>query len=207
MMKKIATLLLIASITLTSFAQETDDRYTKTNSIYYGELIFGSGAIFKDGTGAGALNLGVGLNYQHKKSLYTLRYNHVVDFTIGFVFIIPVEIQSATINEYAALYGRRWLFKGSSISLSGGLSIQQYTSKIDGGQVFENINVVGIPLEFNVRFFKRRKRTFRAYYGLIPIGEPTSFGRGFGLKLSGNIASRGFLSFGITYSLGSHKYY
>lgn len=206
-MKKILFLLLFCSISTTLFGQENIDRYTKTNHIFYGEAALGFGSIYNSDESAGALNVSFGFNYQHEKSLYTIRYNHLADLTIGFVFIFPVEIRSVRINEFAALYGRRWLFDGSSISLSGGLSLNHYKSNIAGRQVFENIHEIGLPLEFNIRFFKKKKRRYRAYYGLIPVGKPTAFGRGVGLKLSGNIAKRGFISFGLTYSLGTHKYY
>jgi len=59
----------------------------------------------------------------------------------------------------------------------------------------------------NVKWFKKEKKRFRAYYGLIPIGKPTSFGRSFGFKLYGNIGKLSYVGIGINYGFGWHKRY
>ena len=206
-MKKIVCLLIFLSFIISSSAQEEKDRYAKTNTIWFAESSLGLGSIYNGENSAAAFNFNFTANYQHKKSLYTLRYNYVADISVTFIFFFPVPTESQSINELGLLYGRRWLFEGGSLSVSGGASLNNYKSNIIGGEVFENSNHIGFPFEINARLFKKKKGVYRAFYGLIPVGKPTAFGRGVGLKLSGNIANRGFISFGITFSLGAHKYY
>jgi hypothetical protein len=56
-------------------------------------------------------------------------------------------------------------------------------------------------------FFKTKKERFRIFYGLIPVGEPTSFGRAFGFRLYANIAKNSYVGLGLTFGLGWHKIY
>ena len=56
-------------------------------------------------------------------------------------------------------------------------------------------------------FFKSKKERFRIFYGLIPVGEPISFGKSFGFKLSANIAKKSYIGLGLTFALGWHKIY
>jgi hypothetical protein len=63
-----------------------------------------------------------------------------------------------------------------------------------------------LPIELNFKWFKSKKKRYRIY-GIIPVGEPTSFGRNFGFKLVGNISKNSFVGLGIVYGFGIHKKY
>lgn len=205
MIKKIAFCTLFVFTFLKGFSQ--NDSIKKTNPIIYGEFSIGPASINAEGSKQSAIGLGLSLNYQAQGSLYTLRYNEIANFTHEVVVIFPIISKNSSVREFGLLYGRRWLFSGSSISLSGGVSINSYENRLNSTQTFEKSNHFGVPLEVNIRFFKKRKKRFRVLYGLVPIGEPTAFGRSFGLKFSGNFSKRGFFLFGLTFGLGAHKYY
>ena len=51
--------------------------------------------------------------------------------------------------------------------------------------VITEYNFVGFPLEFGIHWFHSKKERYKVLFGLIPVGKPTSFGRGLGLKLYG----------------------
>jgi hypothetical protein len=197
-MKKIALFLLFTSLSIVALAQ-------KPNKIIYGDLNYALGTAFVNEGDDLAAAIGASFYYQHNHNLYSFRYNLVDDLFGGSPS--GESVRFSRVHEFGLLYGYRWLFKGSSIALSGGVSLNHYALKLRNGNFEEISNQVGFPVEASVRFFKKRKRRFRAYYGLIPIGRPTNFGRSLGFKLSANFAERGFFLIGFTYGLGVHKYY
>lgn len=205
MIKKIAFCLLFSFTFLKGFSQ--NDSIKKSNPIIYGEFSVGPASIYEKEGRQSAIAFGASLNYQSHGSLYTFRYSEIANFSYEIAIIIPIPVKNSHVSELGFLYGRRWLFSGSSISLSAGASLNNYRRRLSDGQTLRKNNYFGIPLEANIRFFKKRKKRFRVLYGMVPIGEPTAFGRSFGLKFSGNISERGFFLVGVTFGLGAHKYY
>lgn len=65
-----------------------------------------------------------------------------------------------------------------------------------------------LPSEANIKLFKSRKKRFRILYGVVPMGEPTSFsfGRSIEFKLFGNISKTPSHK-GISLGFGNHRVY
>ncbi|SEP79895.1 hypothetical protein SAMN05421824_0347 [Hyunsoonleella jejuensis] len=188
--------------------QQTDSTKQDVNPISYIEGMFG----YAGGSSHG-VTLGAQINFQKDKSLYTFRYHNQTRVNydtavIGFV-AIPYFYSDLKIDEYAFLFGRRFIDKNKSYSFSLGLSSnsQSLKSTLNDEINWTTSNYIGVPFELNIKWFKRKKKRFRAYYGLIPIGKETSFGRSFGFKLYGNIGSISYIGLGITFGYGWHKIY
>lgn len=188
----------------------------KTNPIIFSEFFMGLGS----GNSFGGY-LGGNLNYQHKKNLFTLRYTGfgAIEYTkvkggnISHLLILPAYINIEQINEYALLYGNRYINNGFSFSWSAGLGLvhhkeRNYIESLNQYSNWESSTNIGIPLELNVKWFKSEKKRFRAYYGIIPIGKKkVAFGRSFGFKFIGNISKNSYFGLGISYGFGTHKDY
>lgn len=206
---------------LQAFGQETpvSDSLENSNPVVFAEIFAGLG-----GSGAGMSFMWNGtINYQFRKTdLMSFRYSQILVTKLGGTAIgyagSPTLNTEATIDEYALLYGKRWISNGTSFSISGGLSLSKRKSE----QYFEIINSIGIkgyqeifsddyvgfPVELSLKWFKARKSVFRAYYGIIPIGRTkVAFGRSVGLKISGNFGKTNYLGMGISYGFGLHKNY
>lgn len=183
-------------------------KQTKTNPIIYSDLHFGWSFL-----GATGIYGGVNINYQYKKNLFTLRYNTIADLAgrdpqLKKLQIFAVENQGHY-DEYGILYGRRYLTNTRGLSFSAGASfnyrVRKYP-KADGGKTITYAYYPGLPFEFNVNWFKGRKRRFRIYH-IIPVGEPTAFGASIGFKLQGNVSKNPYLALGVVYGLGMFKHY
>ncbi|MFC6267756.1 hypothetical protein [Frigoriflavimonas asaccharolytica] len=180
--------------------------------IIYAESIFGYGG--KIGGDSGFL-IGGEANYQNKNNLFSARYINNAQINIGLVQLaliipFPVTKEKNNMQEYALLYGKRWVVNGHSFSVLGGISIVQNQQIIflEQNQKIDNKeNFIGFPFEANFSLFKSKKAPFRVLYGLIPIGKPTTFGRSFGIKLVGNISKKSYVGLGFVYGLGIHKEY
>jgi len=197
-MKKILLLLLIL-ISTTLFSQEKVTK--KSNPIIYVDISFGG--VFEKNA-----NLGISgsLNYQYKKQFFTIRYVEFTDFKFNFVAVspfthLPFPTTSATWREHSFLYGKRNVSSNFSYSFSGGISYNSYQKKL-----IPEENYVGFPIEFNIKWFKPKKKRFRIYY-LIPVGKPTGLGGSFGFKLFGNISKKSYIGLGFTFGLGYYKNY
>ena len=150
-----------------------------------------------------SLLLGTELNYQVQKNLFSIRYLGLFEFKSFFLFI-PLNVK--TTNEYALLFGKRYINQGEVFSFSGGISILNEKANI-GDLQYKTDNYFGVPLEVNYTFFNNEKERYRIIYGLIPIGKPTAFGRSIGFKLVGNISKSSFIGFGLNLGFGWHKKY
>jgi hypothetical protein len=175
----------------------------KSNPIIFGDFNLGYSNGFLRG-----LSLGVSLNYQKNKNLFTFRNIETIridnaDLLLG---IIPINVDSKTLTEYALLYGRRYIDGGTSYHFSGGISYNTY-KKVEDDITVENYSFIGFPLEFAISWFKSKKKKFRVLYGLIPVGKPTGFGRSFTLKLYSNISKNSYIGLGLNFGLGYHKKY
>jgi len=199
--------LLLFSLSL-SFSQERDTIPKQSNPILYSELIMG----YAVGNGKG-FTIGGTANYQIKNDLFTLRYLHqtvigVDTAVLGFT-VLPLLTNELKIHEVSILYGKRYIKNGHSFSFSGGLSTNYDVYEIKNNTIKTKTSsqFIGFPFELNIKWFKNEKKRFRAYYGLIPIGKSTSFGRSFGFKLYGNIGRLSYVGLGINYGFGWHKKY
>ena len=185
-----------------TIAQEKlDSIKEKDNPIVFGDFLVGY-----SNTGKTAVTVGLNLNYQSKNDLYTFRTSETtsIDRVDWFLFI-PISIVSNTTTEYALLYGKRYVENGLAYHFSGGIS---YNINEDvNGKIKTKDTFAGFPLEIGMSFFKPEKERFRIFYGLIPVGKPTSFGRSFGFKLYANIAKKAYVGLGLTFGLGWHKIY
>ncbi len=208
--------LLIISCNFT-YAQEkiVNDSVSKTNPIIFFEAYAGIGSVQNDFGWV----IGGNLNYQfYKTNLVTGRLNFIggsssTNLILASTGLYPLlrdgEIREEQF-EGALLYGKRWINKGVSFSVSGGVSYvyRQYPKEESNYWVKETQQYLGLPIELNVKFFKKEKKPFRAYYGIIPTGKrKVSFGRAVGFKIIGNFGKSDYIAFGITYGLGWHKKY
>ena len=190
------------------FSQESDVENQKSNPIFYAEAIMG----YAGGSAHGP-TIGVEFNYQIKKNLLSLRYIYQTKYNfdygvVGFL-AFPIITKDLNLNELSVLYGGRTVNDGHSWSFSGGLSSNFAIYKVRG-DVNNHKNsefFLGFPFEINIKWFKKKKKRFRAYYGLIPVGKPTSFGRSLGFKLYGNIGKVSYVGLGFNYGFGWHKTY
>lgn len=201
------------------FAQETENdsvNSVKPNPIIFGEMTLGLGA----GKNFGGF-LGGNINYQHKQHLFTFRYNSfgAIEYSkvrsgiISHLALFPNYVNTEQINEYSLLYGNRYIDGNFSFSWSVGLGFvnsknKNYIEELNQYGNWNRSSNIGIPIEFNVKWFKSEKKRFRAYYGIIPVGKKkVAFGRSFGFKLVGNVSKNSYFGLGISYGFGTHKDY
>lgn len=193
--------------------QEVFDTIGKQNPVVFYEFYGGLG-----GSSNGSIVfMGGNLNYAFSDTnLITIRATNFrsfkrEDLIVGFL-AFPFFVRKENVVEYALLYGKRYVYDGKAISFSAGFSINdrtfyEYFEEQNNYNKIENINL-GLPVEFNIKWFKANKKVFRAYYGIIPIGKrKVSFGRSVGFKLIGNFSKHTYLGLGFTYGLGWHKRY
>ncbi|MFA7445238.1 MAG: hypothetical protein WCY89_04775 [Flavobacteriaceae bacterium] len=213
-----STLLFLIALPFFGLAQNTEtdslsfgkDIVVESNSIIFGEMYVGVG-----GSNNLTTAIGVNLNFQfNKDDLLTARFSSAYGAKTSYLLLFPYSLlllrRSETVLEYGVLYGKRYVFKSSSFSFSGGIAYynRDFYQKREGGYTFEHENYFGFPFELNYKLFKGRKKRFRAYYGLIPVGkEKVAFGRSIGFKLYGDISRNSHFGFGITYGFGTHKDY
>ena len=183
------------------------------DSLKTNPVIFMEGYIGRSVLAARGWNIGLSLNYQFKRNLITLRTTTIADRRyIGMerksdFFLSLPDLQNAY-DDYAILYGSRFVKEGHSLSASFGLSYNQWThfERIRGKTQKFDSSYIGIPYEFTIKWFKKDKERYRIY-GLIPVGKPTALGHSYGLKLYGNISKNSFVALGVSSSIGYHKKY
>lgn len=201
-MKKI-TLFLVLFLVLksNSYSQEKE----KTNPIFFAEMMFG----YSVGGSQGFTGVGT-LNYQKQSNLFTYRYLELSKFRRdGSVLFIPIYTEIEYIREQALMYGKRIINKNVSYSYSAGLAYIDRDFLVDetnGILKYDNDTYIGLPFEFNIKWFKSKKERYRIYE-LIPVGKAISFGNSIGFKLYGDISKTSFIGLGLTIGLGWHKIY
>ncbi len=152
---------------------------------------------------------GIGFNYQVENHLLTLRYNEQRNNSNHSLIGISQENFSYSTklsHEVGLLYGKRWNEHNQSSSLSIGPA---YNWVVFSGNTFQRPvteGSLGIAFEANYKFFKAKKSSYR-FYHLIPLSNPTAFGRSLGFKFSATIANYSYMGLGLTYSWGQHKVY
>jgi hypothetical protein len=184
-----------------SAQEKQDSLVVKESPIVFGDILIGY-----SNTGKTALTVGVNINYQSKNDLFTFRTLQTISIDkIEWFYMFPVSVVSNRTTEYAALYGKRYIEEGTAYHFSGGISYN--INKDINGDFKTRETFIGFPLEAGISWFKSEKKRFRFFYGLIPVGKPTSFGRSIGFKIYGNIAKRSYVGVGVTFGLGWHKIY
>jgi hypothetical protein len=203
MNQKITTLIFLFLVIFNAKGQQ--DSIKKSNAIFYPEIGFGIARLANAGT-AGSFH--VAANYQYNKSLFTFRFSQTAILqanSLDDIFAIDAPTEN---REYALMYGKRWIKEEHSLSISLGLSYNQYKDDFDfiTNQHNSITNHIGVPFEGNIKWFHGKKKRFRLL-GLVPIGPPSGFGRGIGFKLFGNLSRKSYVGLGIVYSLGYHREY
>ena len=200
MPKKLLLLVFLFLLEINCWSQD------QTNSVVYAELFSG----YSGGSSSG-WNAGIELNYQDKNNLITARYLALVQLKhVNNYFFVPYYTTVDQINEFALLYGKRYVYDGHALSFSAGVSYVNREFLINKDYkypIYDTQQSIGLPFEVNIQWFKRKKQRFRLAYGLIPVGKPTGFGRSIGFKLYGDISKTTFVGLGITFGLGFHKKY
>ncbi|WP_445733801.1 hypothetical protein [Mariniflexile sp.] len=185
-----------------------DSTELKSNPIIYLEGNFGY-----TGGNASGFTIGCQINYQNNKDLFTFRYQNQSNLKSDYVAVafiaFPYIYSDFNIDEYSILYGKRYIDNNESYSFSIGVSNNIKHSKIKENNIvyWQDESYIGIPFEVTIKWFKANKKRFRAYYGLIPIGKPTAFGRSFGFKLYGNVGKSSYIGAGLSLGYGWHKKY
>lgn len=196
-------LLLLLALSLPLLCMAQDIGRNRSNPIIYADLTFGGA----DGSSDGFM-LGMGLNYQRNSHLFTLRWAVLGDLSMDVIDYPPEPYYTETINDYGVLYGQRFIFGGTSLSVSAGASLyrRQTGVRIQGVTTHDRDAYIGFPFEIDFKLFKRERRPYHIY-GLIPVGPPTSFGQSIGIKVMGSVSHTGFIGVGLTFGLGMHKEY
>lgn len=192
-------------------AQDSLKVNVKSNPVLFYEGYTGFAGANKAGWTAGVTG-----NYQFfKRDLITIRFSAFIAYQNdllldGPIVGIPVYDRNERIVDYGILFGKRWVWGGVSVSASIGASYNyhEYLEKIDENYYHREETFFGTPFEVNVKFFKKQKRRFRAYYGIIPATKKkVAFGRSIGLKFVANWSDVSYTGFGISLGLGTHKKY
>ncbi|TDO77326.1 hypothetical protein EV143_10488 [Flavobacterium chryseum] len=206
MIKKLHKIILFFVLSNSIYGQQTNDveLKEKSNPIIYAELFLGFANMNHFGfTG------GLELNYQYKKSLFSFRYANAAGYISNGItpfFPVPTYYKSEDNNEYAILYGRRWMSDRRSFSISTGVSCNNLDSKrrfIDEeaetyGFVQKYETFYGVPFEVNYKWFYKKKRSKLIYNALIPS---------IGAKLFGNFSKNSYIGVGLSVGLGFSKEY
>ncbi|MFH6996105.1 hypothetical protein [Flavobacterium sp. FlaQc-48] len=206
MIKRLLSTFLILLLSGSIHAQQNNDVETteKTNPILYGEIFGGLTGMKHFGFSGGAE-----LNYQYKKSLFSLRYANVVGYIsndINPFFPLPTYYKSDDNSEYAVLYGRRWMSERRSFSVSAGISCNNLDSKrriVDEAEetytyIRNYETFYGVPFEANYKWFYKRKKSKLVYNALIPS---------IGVKLLGNISKNSYIGVGVSIGFGFAREY
>ena len=187
MKKKIFTIILLL-YGLQNFAQEIIPK----NSFIFLETSIG---IFTYDA-SGGMSFSISANYQHKNNLFKIGRVLLssTPFNIDIDKVVQTDYKEK--RETSFLYGKRYIKNGFSYSFLGGISTAS-TSEF---------NFIGLPLEFNLRWFKSKKERMR-FLGLIPFGKPTGIGFSNGLKLFGSISKHSYIGLSYTVGFGYYKIY
>lgn len=205
--KSLVFIVLLLTIKTINAQEQQDSIKVKQNPIIFADFFLGYTNGYVKGLGVGGT-----VYYQHKKNLYTFRAMGTIDHRdVNYRYIIPVSGVSKLAEEYAFLYGKRFIEEDFSYHFSGGVSYNVYIEKdrefIFDESIIYRESYIGFSTEIGLAWFKRKKKRFGLLYGLIPVGKPTGFGRSFGVKLYANIAKKSYVGLGLSYGIGWHKIY
>lgn len=188
----------------------SNDSIKSGNPILFAEMVIG----FSNGSIKGLSGI-ASINYQYKNNFFTFRGLEIIDDKkVGSFLFIPFLVQEEKINEYALLYGKRFIYGNHSLSYSLGVAYIDREYLLDDLSTVSNYNnlnyakesFVGLPFELNVKWFNSKKERYRIYE-LIPVGSPVGFANSIGFKFYGAIAKQSYIGIGISFGLGWHKKY
>lgn len=192
MIKKAFLLLAFVVFSILKTVGQDSAKTKNTNPIIYAELILGYAPKTRTN-----IELAASINYQLKKSLFTLRATGLTHF-----------LDNDQYGELGVLYGLRFINGGRSLSYSIGVSYNE-TYLYD----FSTYNYplrrevfMGVPFEFNIKWFDEKKEKYRIL-GIFPVGKPFAFGTSDGFKIQGNLSKNSYIAFGIVLGFGFHKQY
>lgn len=211
LMKQLLLLPVLFLLTCPLLNGQTDSSGLRHNPILFFETYFGSAGSDQ----INGLAVGANINYQQQDKIYTLRFAGIYDFTppsgIGQPrLLIDLPQVYKSMNEVSLLYGKRWIWPGHSLSLSAGIAenfFWRYRSDSTGNYNWFQSDITGVAFEANIKWFKKKKRPYHVYYGLIPVGRPTALGRSYGFKFFGNISKSWYAGLAISVGFGWHKKY
>lgn len=113
---------------LFSFNIYSQEKTKKNEPILFLDFMIGYGNVLDNYSSI----LSVGeLNYQFKKHLFSFRYLEITKLKVTTFPIIPFIIditESNKTQEISLLYGRRWIYNWTSISVSAGVSLNYYST-------------------------------------------------------------------------------
>ena len=201
--KRLVFILMFSAATVTALCQDAK----KGNPILFADMLIGH-AWGKSGGFSG----GAALNFQRNRNLFTIRYvgtTKIHSEVLSPFFPIPLLDEKSNLNETSALYGWRFMKTSSAFCFSLGCSYNVFTEQVpdrNNQKLKIRSDYAGIPFEANFKWFKAKKERFRIY-GIIPVGQPTSFGGSIGFKVFGNISQNSYGGLSLVYGLGFHKKY
>lgn len=198
MVKKLLKVIFVLMLSNSIYAQETNDAELKpkSNPIIYAEAFGGFVGMKHFGLAGGGE-----LNYQYKKSLFTLRYSHASGYVKRDSIFNFINVEDN--DEYAVLYGRRWLRNSHSFSISAGVSSNNFKlgkTDFEDNYYYQYKRFYGIPFEANFKWFKpkRKRKSSLVLNALTPS---------WGLKIFGSISKNSFVGAGLVVGFGLNKVY
>jgi hypothetical protein len=198
MIKNLLSIFLVLLFLNSIQAQQTDDTESKekSNPIIYAEAFGGFVVVQNIGLAGGGE-----LNYQTGKNLFSFRYTNAVGYTRKENYIVPTYDKVADNNEFALMYGRRWLKESRSYSISAGLNYNsfEFINRDSDNNRYSNYKYFyGMPFEANYKWYYSKRRSNLIFNMMIPS---------VGIKLFGSIARNTFVGVGLTLGLGLPKEY
>ena len=204
-MKKIL-LFLLTLISIICFGQRKEP-------VIYGEIIGG----FSKTTDHSEWLYGGDVNYKINKVLISARMveNYYQFVTIAMIprelmlLLFPLVEGPKYLDDYSVLVGYVKTEDDFSFSFSAGISYNTYSQHFTteaGNRYVIDDHFWGIPLEANIKWFKKDKEPYKIL-GVIPVGNPTSFGNSIGFKLLGNISKKSYVGLAVVVGIGIHKEY
>jgi hypothetical protein len=105
---------------------------------------------------AGGIAVGIGLNYQVKRNLFTVRYTGTAKFNIDIISpLVPLPYPSlnSSLDEVGLLYGQRFINNGHAYSISLGVSYNHFRiyDKSTSARYDVNSEYIGLPFEANIK--------------------------------------------------------
>jgi len=186
-MKRSIIVILLCGFTFACFGQKSIDSISKNKSTYL-FFDFSEGVIVGDIKGFG---FGLSGNYQNNKDLFTLRTNYVFETSDILATLFQYK-EGTSINEYAILYGKRYIYNSSSLSFSLGISsnLWKYDSSENNNRVVNRKYYIGLPFDVTLMGFNKKTEEM----GML-----------LGAKLFGNIGKASYVGIAINLSIGKHK--
>jgi hypothetical protein len=196
MVKKLLKIIFVLMLSNSIYAQETNDSELKpkSNPIIYGEVFGGFVGMKHFGLAGGGE-----LNYQYKKHLFTLRYSHETGYVKQDSVVAFSNVEDN--DEYAVLYGKRWITRSHSYSISAGVNsnnLKLTKRDMDDNRYYQYKRFYGVPFEANFKWFNPKKRSNLIFNALTPS---------IGFKLFGSISKYSYVGVGLTIGIGLPKEY